>query len=128
MFAFFNLDGCCTQVEVYYQTQNDAYDKYSEVYGTYTKLSDLVNGFSHYQSDFDNGAYGIWWCGEFWMFDETSSLGTCVGLVGTIADIDEKCVHNVGWDWEYADGDEWILAGEGFGIKCTSMYIQCAIR
>ena len=118
----FNLDECCVHIEVYYGTKNEAYDYQSEVYGTYTKLSESVNGRSHYQSDFDNGAYGIWWCGAFWMISETSNLGTCYGGVGTIADINEKCVHNVGWDWEYADGDAWTLAGEGLGVKCTSKH------
>ena len=47
---FFNLE-CCVHIEVYYETKNDAYNYQSQVYGNYTKLSESVNGRSHYQSE-----------------------------------------------------------------------------
>ena len=121
MFVFFNLDECCIHIEVYYETKNEAYDYQSEVYGTYTKLSESVNGRSHYQSDFDDGYYGIWW-GEcnVWMISETSHVGQCSGDAYTTED--EKCVHNVGWNWLYGDGQNWFEAGEGLGVRCTGMH------
>ena len=119
---FFNLEECCVHIEVYYETKNEAYDYQSEVYGTYTKLSESVNGRSHYQSDFDDGYYGIWWCVDYsaWMISWTSELGQCLGFAYTTED--EKCVHNVGWNWLYGDGVNWIDAGEGLGVRCTGMH------
>ena len=123
MFVFFILDTCCIHIEVYYQIKMDASFKQSEVYGTYTK-SGSVNGYSSYQSDFNNGAFGIWRCGAFWVISRIKNIGTCVGNVATIADIDEKCVHYVGWDWKYHDWEDWAwkVAGEGLGVKCTGMH------
>ena len=124
----FNLDECCVHIEVYYGTKNEAYDHKSEVYGTYTKLSGSVNGRSHYQSDFDDGYYGIWWCGQYWMISYTSSLGYCIGYRKTLGlgvsyyGIDEKCVHNVGWNWLYWGGQNWFDAGEGLGVRCRGMH------
>ena len=123
-FVFFNLDECCVHIEVYYKTKNEAYDYRSEVYGTYTKLSESVNGRSHYQSDFDDGYYGIWWCGNYaWNIGPTSHLGQCFG--SALTKEDEKCVHNVGWNWFYsnlAKAKAWIEAGEGLGVRCTGMH------
>ena len=122
IFVLLNLDECCVHIEVYYGTKNEAYDHQSEVYGTYTKLSESVNGRSHYQSDFDDGYYGIWWCGQFWMIGYTSKLGQCTGHAYT--NEDEKCVHNVGWNWLYNDYNvnAWVEAGEGLGVRCTGMH------
>ena len=122
----FLLDECCVHIEVYYETKNEAYDHQSEVYGTYTKLSESVNGRSHYQSDFDDGYYGIWW-GECnaWMIS-SASVGQCTGLAYTAED--EKCVHIMGedfwlyWNWLYSDGQNFIEAGEGLGVRCTGMH------
>ena len=117
----FNLDECCVHIEVYYGTKNEAYDIYGAyIYGTYTKSSGSVNGRSHYQSDFDDGYYGIWWCGNAWRIGITSELGQCAGYAGTAED--EKCVHNVGWNWLYWDSQNWIQAGEGLGVRCTGMH------
>ena len=120
-FVFFNLDECCIHIEVYYETKNEAYDSKSFIYGTYTKLSESVNGRSHYQSDFDDGYYGIWWndCNQ-WIIGITSELGQCAGFGYTAED--EKCVHNVGWNWLYSDGQAWQEAGEGLGVRCTGMH------
>ena len=87
-------------------------------------MSESVNGRSHYQSDFNDGQIGIWWCGEYWMISETSHIGQCTGLASTIYGIDEICVHNVGWNWEYVDYDvgAWNEAGQGLGVRCTGMH------
>ena len=122
-FVFFNLDECCVHIEVYYETKNEAYDNEYFIYGTYTKLSESVNGRSHYQSDFDDGLYDIYWCGDYnyWMVGYTSKFGLCAGFAVTTED--EKCVHNVGWNWLYADGQGgWFEAGEGLGVRCTGMH------
>ena len=37
---------------------------------------------------------------------------------------DEKCVHNVGWNWDYTDGQNWFDAGEGLGVRCTGMQLH----
>ena len=117
----FNLDECCVHIEVYYGTKNEAYDHQSEVYGTYTKLSGSVNGRSHYQSDFDDGYVGIWWSGcNAWMIGWTSDLGQCLGFA--LTEEDEKCVHNVGWNWLYGTDQGWFEAGEGLGVRCTGMH------
>ena len=130
MFIFFILDECCVHIEVYYETKNEAYENQFQVYGTYTKLSETVNGHSHYQSDFDGGGFGIWWCYDdymslsYWTISDTIDLGECLGYVGSISGILEKCVHNVGWNWEYVDeySNAWMEAGEGLGIRCIGMH------
>ena len=80
-------------------------------------MDGVLNGRSHYRSDFDWGKFGIWWCGNFWMIG-TSKLGTCGGVAYNGQD--ETCVHNVGWNWKYSNviTKGWIEAGEGLGVKC----------
>ena len=123
MFIFFHLDECCAHFEVYYQTKNEAYDNQDHVYGNYTKMSGTVNGRSHYQSDFDvEGAkVGIWWCSDYsvWMIGQYSDLGECIGFAGGNKDV--ECPQNVGWNWIYYDGQAWVEAGEGLGVKCRGM-------
>ena len=119
-FVFFNLEECCVHIEVYYETKNEAYDNQYYVYGTYTKLSESVNGRSHYQSDFDDGYYGIWWCGDTWRIGKTSKFGQCKSYAKTTKN--EKCVHNVGWNWLYHDDQTWVEAGEVLGVRCTGMH------
>ena len=83
-------------------------------------MSESVNGRSHYQSDFDDGEKGIWWCSGYWIIGITSELGQCSGYAYTAED--EKCVHNVGWNWLYSNlGKAWIETGEGLGVRCTGM-------
>ena len=123
-FVFFNLDECCVHIEVYYETKNEAYDYQSEVYGTYTKLSESVNGRSHYQSDFDDGEVGklgVWWCADYsvWMIGPTSVLGQCQGFAYNTEDV--QCPQNAEWNWFYTDGQAWVEAGEGLGVKCRGM-------
>ena len=121
MFVFFHIDECCVHIEVYYQTLNEAYDNQSHVYGIYTKMSGSVNGRSHYQSDFDNGAFGIWWCSSLstnaWMISESSYHGQCTGYAAAAEDV--KCPENVGWNWFYTDNQGWFAAEEGLGVYCT---------
>ena len=115
--CFLQLDECCAQIEVYYQTEIEAP---GYIYGTYTKMSESVNGRSHYQSDFGVGKLDIWWCVDYkvWMLGPTSVLGQCQGFAYTAEDV--QCPQNVGWNWFYTDGQGWIEAGEDFGVKCTS--------
>ena len=54
------------------------------------------------------------------MIGSTSGIGQCTGYAGTFED--EKCVHNVGWNWLYHDGQNWVEAGEGLGVRCTGMH------
>ena len=54
------------------------------------------------------------------MISQTSHAGQCIGFAATTEN--EKCVHNVGWNWLYTDDQaQWIEAGEGLGVRCTGM-------
>jgi len=83
---------CCDHIKVYNDTE--AYANKSSIYGTYTKMSESVNGRNHYQSDFNDGYYGIWWCGDSWRIGKTSvlKLGECLSFAKTSED--EKCVND----------------------------------
>ena len=54
------------------------------------------------------------------MISLNSVIGQCSGYA-YIAE-DEKCVHNVGWNWLYVtdQGWDWIEAGEGLGVRCIT--------
>ena len=118
--CFYFLGECCTRVEVYYENKTKAYEKWSEIYGSYTRvIGDDVNDLYHYQSNFANGYYGIWFCGTKWYISAKSNRnkGKCLGLANSKFNID-KCVHDIGFDWKYQDPPNWPDAGEGLAVKC----------
>merc|ERR1712168_1402042 len=55
-------DGCCELIQVYYETQNAAFNIYRSVYGLYYKNYDarLANNRLTYTSLFAEGAYTFW--------------------------------------------------------------------
>ena len=80
-----------------------------ERFGRYTLSSEIVNGRGFYVSDFDQGAYGIWWAGSdsSWRIGPISKTGERYGLR---AYIDEQCVDNV---------HSWESFGSTLKIKCV---------
>ena len=119
----FNLDECCVNIKVYYEIKNEAYYYQSMLYGTYTKLLEGVNGCSHYQSDFNDGGFGIWSCGATWQIDFNEFVGNCTGYAYAF-NTDVKCAHNVGWLWSYwnYEAEAFSEAGKGLGVVCTGMH------
>ena len=118
---FHFLGECCTRVKVYYKIKTKAYEKLSEIYGSYTRvIGDDVNDRYYYQSNFANGYHGIWFCGGGWSIGDNSNLGRCAGSVRSF--IRNICVHRIGSDWEYSDPSAsvtgWSDAGEGLAVKC----------
>ena len=122
---FHFLGECCTRVEVYYKNKTKAYEKLSEIYGSYTRVfGDDVNDRYYYQSNFANGYYGIWFCGQTWFISRNSAKGKCTGLAHSNFNTD-KCVHDIGFDWKYADETVWTDAGEGLAVKCLYEHGDC---
>ena len=80
-------------------------------------LGDDVNDHYHYQSNFANGYYGIWFCGTKWYIGKHSEKDKCRGFAKSNFNTD-KCVHNIGFDWKVADVSVWSDAGEGLAVKC----------
>lgn len=117
MFFYF-LGECCTRVEVYFKNKTKAYEVQSNIYGSYTRvIGDDVNGRYSYQSNFANGYYGIWFCDTDWYIYRHSDKGKRLGYAYSKLNTD-KCVHNIGFDWKYADGSVFADAGEGLAVKC----------
>ena len=88
------------------------------MYGIYTKTNDAKKGRNVYQSDFKNGMYSIWWCGNSWQIGLTSDKGKCRGNAKTSLDV--KCVSNTGHTWRYyqLETKTWHSADDGLGIRC----------
>ena len=103
-------------MEVYYSTKNVAYDSHSNIYGSYSVTNEKVNDRYFYQSDFENGKYGIWWCGIEWFVSYLSSKGICRGLARSSST--KFCLEEIGWNWEYVDSGSFQNAKEGLGIRC----------
>ena len=114
------------RVEVYYKNKTKANEKQSRIYGSYTRvIDDDVNGYHYYQSNFANGYYGIWFCSPYgWYIGKHSSKGQCQGHANSNFNTD-KCVHDIGFDWKYADGTVWSDAGEGLAVKCLYEHGNC---
>ena len=120
--VFYFLGECCTRVEVYFKNKTKAYETQSAIYGSYARVTgNDVNDHYYYQSNFANGFYGIWFCGNNWDIGEESDKGKCIGAANSNSNTD-KCVHNIGFDWKYADRTVWSDAGEGLAVKCLYEY------
>ena len=114
------LDECCTRVEVYFKNKTKAYERQSRIYGSYTRvIGDDVNDHYYYQSNFANGYFGIWICGNKWHIGQPSDIRKCQGLAHSNYNTD-KCVHDIAFDWKYYDPSVtgWPDAGEGLAAKC----------
>ena len=115
--CFLFLVECCTRVEVYYKNKTKAYETNHEIYGSYTRVfGDDVNDHYYYRSNFDNGYYGIWFCGTKWYIGKANK-GECAGYANSNFNTD-KCVHDIGFDWKYFDSPNLSDAGEGLAVKC----------
>ena len=89
-----------------------------------------------YQSDFDQGAYSIWWCtkesGEGqWVVGYTESMKECSGFFFSFTD--GKCVHQSrGWNKQYWDWNmditTWKKAGDGFAIRCVDALMYTSMH
>ena len=116
--CFHFIGQCCTRVEVYYKNKTKAFERWSNHYGSYTRVIDKdVNDHYYYQSNFANGYYAIWFCGPTWFIGQASNEGKCTGSAHSNYNTD-KCVHDIGFDWKYGNGTHWPDAGEGLSVKC----------
>ena len=110
---------------MYYKNKTKAYEKWSRIYGSYTRVTgDDVKGHNYYQSNFANGYYGISFCGTKWYIGRDSSKGKCQGFASSNYNTD-KCVHDIGFDWTYSDPPNWPDAGEGLAVKCLYEHGNC---
>ena len=110
---------CCQNIEVVYSTESLPIEKMRpERFGRYTKSSEPVNGRAFYVSDFDQGAYGIWWAGSdpSWRIGPISQKGIGYGLR---AYIDEKCVENI-HPWNYYPSSGWTSFGSKLSSNCVA--------
>ena len=111
---------CCPNIELVYTTDTYEETHRSERFGKYTLTSEIVNGRGYYVSDFDEGAYGIWWSGDkdgSWRIAPVSKKGQSWGLR---AHIDEQCVESV-YPWEYyPSGGPWTSFGSMLTVNCIS--------
>ena len=64
---------CCENVEVYNSIKNAFKSPEHEFLGTYIAMPEFINNQYHYQSTFDNGKHGIWWCGFEWQIGNIAS-------------------------------------------------------
>ena len=103
---------------MYYKNKTKAYEKWSRIYGTYTRVTgDDVNNHYYYKSNFADGYFGIGFCGPSWFIGEESDKGKCRGWAHSNLNID-KCVHDIDFDWQYFDTLNWSQAGDGLAVKC----------
>ena len=109
---------------MYYKNKTKAYEKWSAIYGSYTRVIDEdVNDRYYYRSNFANEKYGIWFCGNnVWFIGTASYNGKCVGAATSEFNTN-KCVHDIGFDWNYSKiGLGLVDAGEGLDVKCLYEY------
>ena len=110
---------------MYYKNKTKAYETRPEIYGSYTRvIGDDVNDHYYYQSNFANGFYGMWICGNKWHIGKHFEKGKCQGLAYSKYNTD-KCVHDIGFDWKYFDPPNWPDAGEGLAVKCLYEHGNC---
>ena len=123
--CFYFLGECCTRVEVYYKNKTKAYETNTAIYGSYTRvIGDDVSDHYHYRSNFANGFFGIWFCGNNWIIGKHSDKGKCTGSAHSNINTD-KCVHDITVDWKYANVTIWSDAGEGLAVKCLYEHGNC---
>ena len=60
----------------------------------------------------------IWWTGYSWMIGNTSTKGDTYGLA--VSYRNKVCVHKVGWNWQYFDGEKWQLGKTNIGVFPTN--------
>ena len=71
------LGKCCQTVEVFSENyEYEAYKNQKEIYGQYSLTNFKNESVSFYQSDFDEGKYGIWLCGSRWFIGKVKQI-TC---------------------------------------------------
>ena len=110
---------CCPNIELVYTSDTYEETHRSERFGKYTLTSEIVNGRGYYVSDFNEGAYGIWWTGDAdgsWRIAPVSKKGQIWGLR---AYIDEKCVENV-HPWNYLPSSGWTSFGSKLSTNCVN--------
>jgi hypothetical protein len=93
-----------------------------ERFGRYTLSSETVNGRGFYVSDFDQGAYGIWWTGSdgSWRIGPISYKDQIYGLS---AYIDEQCVEDI-HPWNYLPSSGWTSFGSRLSTNCAAVNCQ----
>ena len=60
------------EIEVYNETQDNAYFDLLSIYGTYTKSHISRKGRSVYVSNFEDGKFSIWYNGKYWTIGQSS--------------------------------------------------------
>ena len=125
------LDNCaCPRIEVY--TKSGRKDQLTphEVYGTYSRRAEKVNGRPFYTSDGYGGSYGIWWYQGFadqthpkyqWQIGKTSNKGKCLKREANLQDV--NCPQNLKhWSWMVVDyhkhAELWYQHGYDLGVRC----------
>ena len=117
-FYFHFTDYCCSKIELKYKKKNKATILSEILFGNYS-VKGLINGRTYYTSDFDEGAYGIWWCSKWkrWYVYLSSKKGQCIGLSRS-KEVDQ-CVHDIE-NWQYYDTGKFFKAGEGISLSCLN--------
>ena len=109
---------CCHNIELVYVSDTPPIEKMRPArFGRYTISPQTVNGRGFYVSDFDQGAYGIWWAGSdpSWRIASISYKGQAYGLR---AYIDEQCVEYV-HPWDYYPSNGWTSYGSTLKPNCV---------
>ena len=105
---------------MYYKNKTKAYEKWSKIYGSYTRvIGDDVNDHYYYKSNFADGYYGIRFCDDSWYIGKHSNKDKCQrGYVYSNFNTD-KCIHDIDFYWKYFDASVgWTYAREGLAVKC----------
>ena len=59
-------------MEAYISVKNNSNSSKHEFLGIYKAVPEVINNKYYYQSTFDNGKHGIWWCGLEWQIGNMS--------------------------------------------------------
>ena len=111
----------CSRIEVY--TRSGRKD-HAQLYGTYLRQDENVNGRPFYTSDAYEGKYGIWWYEDDsipvyeWQIGYSSKKGGDDCLAANVKDADcPQSLKHFSWWILYGD-ERWRLIGYDLGIRC----------
>ena len=111
------LPNSCECVEVYLETGAEKYNYNTNIYGTYSPQSKLVNGKAY----FKKGQFAIFWNGiNAWFIglDEEKEMNLPFAILMKEDLFNSQ--NNLFWKLAYPNEYRWKDAGKSLGLKCAS--------
>ena len=108
---------CQDGIDVYYDTDEQEYTWWYDIYGHYEIQPDDVNGRPYFKSV--RWSYGIWWVNGQWTFSTLNDIGTISGFAFSnyqLSNCPYQLENQEVWSVEEASG--WETANKDLLIRC----------